>query len=425
MIEEIPPDALGQVFTPEPVVRAMLCLRRRRGRVLEPACGDGAFLRFLEPGALACELDPRVCPPRACRLDFFALPEHEKFATIIGNPPYVRRRDVLPETAAWLDSHLLDGHANLYLHFIEKAVRHLEPGGELIFITPRDFLKATAARRLNRWLLTEGSFTEVIDTGDARLFAGAVPNCLIWRFERGRRAGTLRYAELGREASWQERLAALAAVLPAPEDEAPPPWEARTVLEHDGHLAFVRGTYPLRLSQIARVCVGAVSGADEIYADPRWANREFVCSSTVRDGRTRPMRFVRPGEPPPVELLPFRERLLARRVRNFDEHNWWEWGRTHRESDAPRVYVNGRTRAPRPFFVHPCRDWDGSVLAIFPHDPQLDVDALAAALNDEVPWAELGFVCDGRFLFSQRSLERAPLPASFTRFLPGQCDDAA
>ena len=49
----------------------------------------------------------------------------------------------------------------------------------------------------------------------------------------------------------------------------------------------------------------------------------------------------------------------------------------------------------------------------------------AAALNDEVPWAELGFVCDGRFLFSQRSLERAPLPASFTRFLPGQCDDAA
>ena len=70
-------------------------------------------------------------------------------------------------------------------------------------------------------------------------------------------------------------------------------------------------------------------------------------------------------------------------------------------------------------------DWDGSVLAIFPHDPQIDVDALAAALNDEVPWAELGFVCDGRFLFSQCSLERAPLPASFTRFLPGQCDDAA
>jgi adenine-specific DNA-methyltransferase len=33
-----------------------------------------------------------------------------------------------------------------------------------------------------------------------------------------------------------------------------------------------------------------------------------------------------------------------------------------------------------------------------------------------VDWAELGFVCDGRFLFSQRSLEQALLPESFVEF---------
>jgi adenine-specific DNA-methyltransferase len=37
------------------------------------------------------------------------------------------------------------------------------------------------------------------------------------------------------------------------------------------------------------------------------------------------------------------------------------------------------------------------------------VQALAAALNT-VDWADLGFVCDGRFLFAQRSLEQTPLP---------------
>ena len=41
--------------------------------------------------------------------------------------------------------------------------------------------------------------------------------------------------------------------------------------------------------------------------------------------------------------------------------------------------------------------------------------ALAAALNT-VDWADLGFICDGRFLFTQRSLERAPLPESFRAF---------
>jgi adenine-specific DNA-methyltransferase len=52
------------------------------------------------------------------------------------------------------------------------------------------------------------------------------------------------------------------------------------------------------------------------------------------------------------------------------------------------------------------------VLAIFAHDPTVDVQALAAALN-AVDWSDLGFVCDGRYLFTQRSLEQTPLPESF------------
>ena len=44
--------------------------------------------------------------------------------------------------------------------------------------------------------------------------------------------------------------------------------------------------------------------------------------------------------------------------------------------------------------------------------------ALAEALN-VVDWEDLGFVCDGRFLFAQRSLEQTPLPESFRAFLPG------
>ena len=34
-------------------------------------------------------------------------------------------------------------------------------------------------------------------------------------------------------------------------------------------------------------------------------------------------------------------------------------------------------------------------------------------LNTAVNWEELGFVCDGRFLFSQRTLETCYLPAVF------------
>ena len=396
--------SLGQIFTPEPVVRAMLALRRNHGgRVLEPSCGDGAFLRHL-PGAVGIEFDPGHCPPGALNQDFFAYPVREQFDTIIGNPPYVRFQDIPPRTRDLLHAEHFDGRSNLYLFFIEKCLRHLAPGGELIFITPRDFLKATSAVKLNRLLFAAGTITDAIELGDARVFDDAVPNCLIWRFEKGCAERAMRYAEIG---VGDDLAAALAA----------PAWQTRHLIECAGHLMFARGDYPLRLSQVAFVKVGAVSGADDLYADEALGNREFVCSATVRTGETRRMLWIDPKEPPPAALAPHKARLIARRVQPFDESNWWQWGRGYFQSERPRVYVNGRTRAAEPFFLHDCPHYDGAVLAVFPHRADVDVAALRAALNG-VDWADLGFVCDGRHLFTQRSLENAPLPAEFLAFAP-------
>ena len=116
-------------------------------------------------------------------------------------------------------------------------------------------------------------------------------------------------------------------------------------------------------------------------------------------------------------LAPHKARLLQRKVTRFDESNWWMWGRMHHRSTQPRVYVNGKTRVAQPFFIHACTDYDGAVLAVFPRRADVDLSAFRAALN-AVDWADLGFVCDGRYLFTQRSLENAPLPASFQVFLP-------
>ena len=393
---------LGQVFTPPAIVDCMRKLVRNHGRVLEPACGDGAFLKHF-PGAVGVEIDARHAPETANVMDFFAYPDDELFATIIGNPPYVRYQDISEFTRMLTRHSVLDGRANLYLFFIEKCLRHLEPGGELIFITPRDLLKATSAVPLNALLYEAGTITDCIDLGDLHLFDDATPNCAIWRFVRGDESRRTRYAALGQSAG----VAGLAELK----------WEERRFIESGGHLLFARHAYPLRLADIAFVKVGAVSGADELYADATHGNRDFVCSSTASTGRTRRMIWCEPGDPPPAALLPHKERLLARRIRSFDEFNWWQWGRGYYMSEQPRVYVNNKTRRARPFFVHDCPHYDGAVMAIFAHDATVDVHALADALN-AVDWDDLGFVCDGRFLFTQRSLEQCPLPDSFRVFAP-------
>ncbi len=378
---------LGQVFTPEPIVRRMLALMRNHGRVLEPSCGDGAFSGRL-PGCMAIEIDPRQCPSGALNQDFFVFPESEKFATIIGNPPYVRYQDIPAATRERLSAEHFDARSNLYLFFIEKCLRHLLPGGELIFITPRDFLKATSAVRLNRLLHAAGTITDFIELGDARIFAGATPNCAIWRFERDNFSRRTRYeaGSVGKNSGIEDRRFLLAG----------------------GHLAFTLGDYTVPLADIFSVKVGAVSGADAIFASDRHGDMDFVCSHTARDGLTRRMIF---NTPHPA-LKRQKRRLLARRIRHFDESNWWQWGRLHPISDRPRIYVNCKTRSAEPFFLHPCQNFDGAILALFPHDPAADLVALCKKLNG-VDWGELGFVCDGRSLFAQRSLQEALLPESF------------
>jgi adenine-specific DNA-methyltransferase len=380
-------DQLGQVFTPPEVVDFMLDLCRNSGRVLEPAAGDGAFVRLLrERGRehVAIEIDPRVAPAGAEVRDFFDYPVSEQFDTIVGNPPYVRFQDVAVDTRKRLKSDFFDGRSNLFLFFIEKCVRHLKPGGELVFIVPREFIKLTAARKLNAWLAGEGSITDFFETGDRRIFGEHTPNCAIFRFEKGRMERRMN--------------------------------DGRSFTEVDGQLMFLRDDYRVRFRDVFTVKVGAVSGADHIFTHPK-GNMEFVCSKTVETGETRRMLY---GIKHP-HLDKYKAELLARRVRHFDESNWWQWGRAFPINLKPRIYVNGRTRKPAPFFLHDCNAFDGAVLALFAKNERIarrDLIECTMLLNHEVDWQELGFICDGRFLFTQRSLQTCLLPEKFARFLP-------
>lgn len=398
---------LGQVFTPDFVVRFMLGLRRNEGRTLEPSCGAGYFSDHIK-NCIAIELDKGVCPSYAKNIDFFAYPDAESFNTIIGNPPYVRHQDILATTKRLLDFRLFDARANLYLFFIEKCLRHLRNKGEMILITPRDFLKATSSRKLNKKILGEGTVTHLVDLGDLKVFDDATPNCIIWRFVKG--DFSLKTSYFNAATMTDARFLHLQTVK----------WEERKFVEIGGHLSFPGSDHSLRLNTLFFVKVGAVSGADEVFAHSKHGNQDFVCSETAKTKKLRKMIYKKKSK----YLLQFKDRLISRRIKQFDESNWWEWGRDCFHSTMPRIYVNTKTRTPQPFFLNDCNYYDGSVLAIFPRNPDVDIE-LACELLNKVDWEEQGFVCDGRFLFGQRSLENAVLPSHFSTCLKKKSRKAA
>lgn len=382
---------LGQVFTPSHIVRQMIALCQNHNTVLEPSCGDGAFFEQLFdffPHVTGIEFDTKVCPLNALNMDFFDYPITQKFDTIIGNPPYVKYKNINTTTKEKLlpsiKSGIFDERANLYFFFIEKCARHLNDKGEMIFIVPRDFLKASSAVNLNRILKQEGTITHLYDLGDENIFPGFSPNCVIFRWEKGNY--TAKTQIKNEEFNFQEI---------------------------NGQLCFTKKHYPVAFSDLFFVKVGAVSGDDSVFVHDS-GETEMVFSRTRKTKKTKTVIYNTATN----YLLTYKEQLLKRKIRVFNEKNWFHWGRNYFESDKPRIYVNVKTRQNNPFFTHECKAYDGSLLAIFPKkDVSIENLEKMCDLLNKVDWSELGFVCDGRYLFSQRSLETCFLPKDFEIFL--------
>lgn len=66
------------VYTPDYMAKEIVDRFNPSGVILEPCCGEGAFMRYLPENTLWCEIERGR--------DFFAW--HESVDWIIGNPPY-------------------------------------------------------------------------------------------------------------------------------------------------------------------------------------------------------------------------------------------------------------------------------------------------------------------------------------------------
>ena len=349
----------------------MIKLRKNKGSLLEPSAGEGSFSSKFK-NMVSIEIDKNIVKDKKTLVcDFFEYSTKNQFRTIIGNPPYVRFQDIPYKTKKLLPMDLFDKRSNLYLFFIEKCVKHLTQGGELIFITPRDFLKSTNSIKLNKVLYEQGSFTDFYELGDDKIFKAYSPNCAIWRWQKGLKTRKLSCG--------------------------------KTFFYSQGQIWFGKHKLKSNLSDYFEVKVGAVSGADYIFSNKKYGNVQMVCSETRKTKNKRTMIYNKKCK----YLKGFKTELLNRRIKKFNENNWWEWGRKYHHQEGERIYVNCKTRQKNPFFISKDIAYDGSVLALFPK-MKMDLTKAVNTLNT-TKWQDLGFVCGGRLIFSQRSLQSAPI----------------
>lgn len=207
----------GAFYTPAPLVARVLdavspFVPRGALRVVDPACGAGAFLvqaaaRWPRASLVGVELEPataaqcRARVPRARVLEGNALtapvldealPEDRAFELWLGNPPWNGTSPLLRDPAAWrrvtswVPPHLeLKRGTSLrddFLFFLLLASRRLEGRrGALAFITPATFIDAYAFAPVRGALLSRLELRDVIEL-PAGTFAGTkvVPCVTVW-----------------------------------------------------------------------------------------------------------------------------------------------------------------------------------------------------------------------------------------------------
>lgn len=203
MLPERIRSELGAYYTPPALAERLMDMVTEagfdwdKGRILDPACGGGAFLAHAalrmkkiftaaDPGFVLRNITTRL---HGFEIDSFAawlsqvileaalidlcrgankrLPDvvltgnalaipvdtQRPYDLVVGNPPYGKIS--LPEQQRRQYKRSLYGHANLYGLFTDLALRWIKPGGIIGYVTPTSFLGGQYFKELRSLLLNE------------------------------------------------------------------------------------------------------------------------------------------------------------------------------------------------------------------------------------------------------------------------------
>jgi adenine-specific DNA-methyltransferase len=184
-------------------------------KVLEPSCGDGAFLHalaevkgFTGTSVTGFELDEDEAAKARSRARDLGLKKTEvhaadflgwaidnmgargeRFDAVVGNPPFVRYQ-FLPPTFQVRSEAIFDAldlkftkHTNAWVPFILASIALLRPGGRLAMVVPAEIIHVTHAQSLRSYLGRQCRRLVIIDPEEL-WFEGTLQGAVILMAEK-------------------------------------------------------------------------------------------------------------------------------------------------------------------------------------------------------------------------------------------------
>ncbi len=384
--------SLGQFFTTSEKLQKFVfdSVKNIGETILEPSVGAGhLLLKFLERNPsqtfIGYEIDGSIKPVISLNkgqeiiyADFLESSIKRKFKTIIGNPPYVS----------------VAKSKNLYIKFIEKCFDLMEADGEMVFIVPSDFIRLTGAADLISKMIAAGHFTDFLFPHEEHLFEDASIDILVFRYQKSVRLANSSITTL---------------------NSLPTPFNVS-----NGIITF--GLQPtentVRMEELFDIYVGLVTGRDEVY------KVDFGNISVLSD-KDRTEKFIYVDSYPSgvsaeidEHLTKNRKTLIERRIRTFNETNWWQWGaprniKVMRDSiGKPCIYIRTITRSSEVAFEGTVQFFGGGLLCAIPKTQETAsrLTEICSYLNKES--VRKNYIFSGRFKIGHKQLCNIRVPVA-------------
>lgn len=379
---------LGQYFTCNALLQSKVCefIKNDPQVILEPSVGQGHLIQALQTQfpTIVCDmyeidetLQPLSCVERTQIVfgDFLTIPLNKHYVTIIGNPPYVRTKT-----------------GNLYIDFIRKCFHALDDSGELIFIVPSDFFKLTSSSDLLQTMMENGTFTHIYHPHNENLFANASIDVLVFRYCKN--ASLEKMVQYNDERLYVHHQNGLVSF-------------SKEKQEDDNGLLF---------SSMFHIYVGLVNGKEEVYKHDTLGNIELLNGEDKRQKYIYLNTFPSENAETNAYMLEHKDTLINRKIRNFSEKNWYEWGAPRnisameKHKGEPCIYLYNLTRQSKVAFLDNVQYFGGALLILIPKKKDVDLVKSVDYLNS--PSFRNMFLFSGRFKIGHRQISNCTFPNS-------------
>ena len=368
----------GQYFTEDKDLQnaVMSMIFNIPSKILEPSIGRGDLVscvqnKFKNVPVDMYELDNNIVMLEGIEKekivygDFMQQNINTKYETIIGNPPYVKTKK-----------------GNLYIDFIDKCYHLLENNGELIFIVPSDFLKLTSAVKIIKEMMLNGTFTHIIHPNKENLFKNASIDVIVFRYCKNK--------SLPKKTLLNDTV--------------------KYLIHTDGLITFsdTLETQQHLFKDYFKVAVGMVTGKESVYKNDELGNIQLLNKKNVRDNYILIKTFPTGKEKLDNYLENNKEILINRKIKKFDESNWFEWGAPRNvkliEDNIGKDCIYNLTRQEEVAFIDKVQYFGGALLMLLPKE-EIDLKKVVSYLNSER--FKKNFTYSGRFKIGHRQLSNS------------------